>query len=148
MLVPAATPAVSPNGGSFHDSVKVTLASTTANSKIYYTFGNTILDTTKTLYSTPFWLKATTIVKARAYAAGFLKSDSIMVTFLKTATTVVSAPSINAAQAQNSTKTIYDMLGRRISSSVTQGVSLKRGVYFVQYRSGDKIETRKYIIQK
>ena len=48
---------------------------------------------------------------------------------------------------------IYDMLGRKIYSSVNhaisegspglQGVSLKRGVYIVQRRSGGCVETRK-----
>jgi hypothetical protein len=49
-----------------------------------------------------------------------------------------------SAGDQNSTITVFDMLGRQIKT----GASLKRGVYFVQAHNGKTVQTRKVTIQK
>jgi Ice-binding-like/Fn3 associated len=78
-----ATPSITPNAGSFTDSVIVTLACVTSNVQIYYTLNDSTPDNTKTLYSAPFTLKATTTVKVRAYKLNSTKSDSVMAIFTK-----------------------------------------------------------------
>ena len=78
-----ATPSITSNGSSFADSVIVTLACATSNAQIYYTLNDSTADNTKTLYTAPFTLKATTTVKACAYLMNSTKSDSIKAIFTK-----------------------------------------------------------------
>jgi hypothetical protein len=78
-----ATPSITPNAGSFTDSVIVTLACATSNVQIYYTLNDSTPDNTKTLYIAPFKLNTTTTVKVRAYKLNSTKSDSVRAIFTK-----------------------------------------------------------------
>jgi hypothetical protein len=83
MATKVATPSITSNGSSFTDSVIVTLSCATSNAWIYYTLNDSTADSTKTLYSAPFTLKATTTVKVRAYKTNSAKSDSVKALFTK-----------------------------------------------------------------
>jgi hypothetical protein len=71
----AATPSISPNGGAFHDSMLVNLATETDGATIYYTTDGSTPGTDSTAYTEPFGLTADTTVKAIATAAGYLDSE-------------------------------------------------------------------------
>jgi len=79
---PAATPAFSPNGGTFTNSVNVTLSCTTPSSTIRYTTDGT--DPTRedgTVYSSPINFTSTTTLKAVCYASGYSTSPVATQTF-------------------------------------------------------------------
>jgi hypothetical protein len=69
-----ATPAISPNGGSFVVATEVTLACGTSGASIYYTLDGSTPDATKTLYTAPFTLSADATVKAIGIKAGLTNS--------------------------------------------------------------------------
>jgi hypothetical protein len=151
----AANPTISPNGGNFTDSVRITLACATTGASIYYTTNGQSPDSLKQLYSTGFWVKATTTVKARAYKSGYIKSDSSSAVFTKT-TSGAAVPVKTVRIMENAPATVFDMLGRKISSGVSKnvtwdgttlhGATLSRGVYFVQIRSNGTRRTQKLLV--
>ncbi|MCC7377167.1 MAG: chitobiase/beta-hexosaminidase C-terminal domain-containing protein [Verrucomicrobiales bacterium] len=76
-----AAPTISPNGGSFADSVTVTLACATAGATIRYTTDGNDPISGSTEYSGPFTLTSTATVKAKAFRAGFTTSGIASATF-------------------------------------------------------------------
>ncbi len=60
----------------FVDKTTVYLNSPTPEAKIYYTLDGTEPDKTSPLYTTPFELTSTTIIKAKAYKEGYLPSNT------------------------------------------------------------------------
>jgi uncharacterized repeat protein (TIGR03806 family) len=80
-----ATPTISPNGGSFTNSVIVTLADATPNSSIYYTLDGTEPTTNSILYTGPFALNHTALVQAVAAEFGSVNSGLASASFVNTA---------------------------------------------------------------
>ncbi len=80
----AAEPTVTPDGGKFSGSVKVSLKSTTPGAKIYYTTNGKTPTKRSTRYKKPFTLKKNTTVKAFAVAAGYKNSPMARATFRRT----------------------------------------------------------------
>ncbi len=77
-----ANPTISPNGGSFTSSQQVTLSTVTTGASIRYTTdGSNPTSTTGTLYSAPFTITASTIVKVIAYKTGSTDSAVTSATF-------------------------------------------------------------------
>ena len=77
----AATPTITPNGGSFSGSVDVTLATVTSGATIYYTTNGSTPSRSAAPYTGPFTLTSTTTVKAFAVAAGCTDSVVASATF-------------------------------------------------------------------
>lgn len=72
----AAEPTMSPAPGAYASAVTVTLSSVTSGAQIRYTTNGSEPDGASTLYSTPFTLTTSTVVKARAFAAGMTPSSA------------------------------------------------------------------------
>ena len=85
----AATPTITPNGGTFETSVEVTLACATEDAAIYYTLDGTDPTAESTLYAEAFTLAETTIVKAIAVKEGLANSAVAEATFTKVEPPVV-----------------------------------------------------------
>lgn|GEM_PF-2527666 len=77
----AATPTISPNGGTFTTPQSVTLATTTPGAQIRYTLDGSDPTTSSTLYSTAFTVSASATVKAKAFATGMNASATAAATF-------------------------------------------------------------------
>jgi hypothetical protein len=80
-----AAPSIAPAGGTFTNSVTVSLASTTAGATIRYTTDGSTPTAASASYSLPFKLTSTTTLKARAFLAGWTDSAITTASFtLKT----------------------------------------------------------------
>ena len=84
-----------------------------------------------------------------------------MASFLKLTTAVAIPQTMQSAGTQNAIITVKDMLGRQVFTNASRGqsavfwdgkilygVSFKQGVYFVQVRFGNSLQTQKFIIKK
>jgi uncharacterized repeat protein (TIGR03806 family) len=69
-----AAPTISPAAGAFTNSVMAALASSTPGAKIYYTTDDSEPTTNSLTYTSPILLTNTTILKAKAFKAGFVDS--------------------------------------------------------------------------
>jgi hypothetical protein len=91
-LPTVAIPAITPNGGSFADSVQVTLACSTPSPTIRYTTDGSDPTSTSTAYSVPFTLTSSATVKAKAFKNGY--NDSAIAAASFTVTPTVAMPTI------------------------------------------------------
>ncbi|MDD5675512.1 MAG: FN3 associated domain-containing protein [Chitinivibrionales bacterium] len=69
-----AQPQITPGDSQFSDSVVVTLTSATAGAALYYTANGTMPTNLSTVYSGPFTLKSSAIIKAIGYKSGMAAS--------------------------------------------------------------------------
>jgi hypothetical protein len=94
-MLTVATPKVSPNGGTFADSVQVAMACATAGATIHYTTDGGAPTPAAPQYSTPFSLSGPATVKARAFMSGAHESGIVSATFVVKATPTVAMPTIS-----------------------------------------------------
>lgn len=78
----AATPTISPNGGTFSGPATVTLQSATSGAQIRYTTNGTNPTATSLLYSAPFSLSVSATVKAKAFRSGYNDSAVAQASFV------------------------------------------------------------------
>ncbi len=78
---PAATPTISPNGGSYTAAQSVTLSTTTSGAQIRYTLDGSEPTASSTLYTSAFTVSSSATVKAKAFASGMLPSATASATF-------------------------------------------------------------------
>ncbi len=76
-----APPVITPNGGTFSQSVSVTLTPPNTNATLYYTLDGTLPTTNSFLYSTPLALTNSATVTANAFEPGFNNSVAASAAF-------------------------------------------------------------------
>ena len=81
-------PTVTPNGGKFKRTAKVTIKTPTRGARIYYTTNGKTPTTRSTRYRKPIWLKRNTTLKAIAVAPGHKKSAVTRTKFSSPATSL------------------------------------------------------------
>ncbi len=90
-------PVFSPvTGTTFHPSLKVSLSCALEGASIYYTTDDTDPDESRTPYTGPIGISATTTIKARAYKAG--RSPSRIVTATYTRASTAQPPELEAVE--------------------------------------------------
>lgn len=83
----AAPPTFSPGGGSFLNSVNVTLSTTTPDARIYYSTDGTRPNAASIMYAGPIAVNSTETIKAVVSASGMLLSSVASATFTNTTQT-------------------------------------------------------------
>ena len=73
-----ATPTITPSGGSFTDTIVISMSAVTQGATIRYTLDGSVPTAASTLYTGPFPRSSSVVVRARAFCAGL--SDSAFAT--------------------------------------------------------------------
>jgi len=136
----AATPTFSSGTGNYLTPQSISISSATSGAAIYYTTDGTTPDNTKTLYSDPVSVNATTTIKAIAYATGLNVSPvaSAIYTF------PVEAANIAALRAGTTGTVIYRLTGETILTYQTTDYGKAKYIQdatgaILIYDSGSKI---------
>ena len=90
----ASTPVFSPNGGTFTNTVSVSMSSATTGATIRYTTNGSEPTATSTIYSAPISISTSTVLKARAFKSGLADSSVATASF-----TITTPPPSGSASA-------------------------------------------------
>jgi uncharacterized repeat protein (TIGR03806 family) len=99
-------PIISPAGGSFINSVTVTITNSTPNASIYYTLNGTTPTTNSTLYVGPFVLTNSTLVQAIAAQPGSVNSAVTSASFINSSA-LGNGTGLLGAYWSNTTNTVF-----------------------------------------
>lgn len=102
----AATPALSPVGGSFAGSVTVSITTATQGATLRYTLDGSDPTAASAVYAQPFVLSASAVVKARAFKSGMSDSAVASGTFTITSSTSVTFTAVQTSAASSNWWTI------------------------------------------
>ena len=99
IVIPAAvtTPVIVPTGGTFTNSVQVTLSCVTDGATIYYTTNGTAPTASSLVYATPWTLTNSATIQAKAIKAGFPDSAIASASFTLVTVPIVQRPVIAPA---------------------------------------------------
>jgi Concanavalin A-like lectin/glucanases superfamily/Chitobiase/beta-hexosaminidase C-terminal domain/Family of unknown function (DUF6298)/Putative collagen-binding domain of a collagenase len=130
--LPAAVnaPTITPNGGTFTNSVTVALQTSTAEASIYYTTDGTTPTQSSKLYGAPFVLTATSLVKAQAFKSGMTPSPQVSAWFTKETSPVIT-PGLVAAFGFNegTGTTVTDVSGNNNNGTISGATWTTQGRY-------------------
>jgi hypothetical protein len=113
-LPTAATPTITPNGGTYTGSVSMTLQTSTAGASIYYTTNGSTPTQSSTLYTGAMTLTNSAVVKAKAFKSGYNPSGEASASF-----TIVSAPKLTVTWQDNSSNEDNFQVERKIGTGGT-----------------------------
>jgi hypothetical protein len=82
-MAAVSTPSIIPNGGAFTNSANVMLQTSTSGASIHYTTDGTTPTQSSKLYTAPFVLTATSLVKAQAFKSSMTPSSQVSAWFTK-----------------------------------------------------------------
>src|ERR1700761_6925252 len=124
----AATPVISPDGGSFGGTLNVTLSSATASANIYYTLDGTVPTPASALYAGPIAINSDITIRAMATGTGFIQSavssasftdlgQTPAVSFLPGAGTYTTAQMVSLSDTDATAKIYYTTDGSTPTAS-------------------------------
>ncbi|HTI98436.1 MAG TPA: PA14 domain-containing protein [Dongiaceae bacterium] len=102
-----AQPAITPNGGTFSDSVLVTVTNATPGAVMYYTLDGTAPTTNATLYTGPILITNNLALQVKGFKSGFVASGVSAATFLNSST-VGTGTGLTGAYYSNQQETFID----------------------------------------
>ncbi len=102
-----AQPAIIPNSGTFSTSVTVTITNATAGATMYYTTDGSTPTTSSMLYTGPFVITNSTVIRAYGTKAGFVDS-SVAVATLLNSSAVGTGTGLKGSYYSNQAKTFND----------------------------------------
>ena len=91
-----ATPVFSPDGGSFPSQVQVSISADPPDAAIHYTLDNSAPSTLSPLYSAPFNVTESSVLRARAFKDGFNTSSEASAVFIIGDTSSNVPPDVDA----------------------------------------------------
>ena len=94
--LPAATPQITPAGGTFTAAQMVTISDSTPGAAIYYTTNGTAPTTGSTLYSGPITVSTSQTIQAIAIASGYSQSGVVMAEYIITPPPANPTPTVNS----------------------------------------------------
>ncbi|GHA04338.1 hypothetical protein GCM10008090_12100 [Arenicella chitinivorans] len=95
-LETVASPVILPNGAVSLDPVSVSMSTPTTDAEIRYTLDNTAPTPASTLYTAPFELTESQVVRARAYKANLNNSSEVSAVFVIGDSSENQPPNVNA----------------------------------------------------
>jgi uncharacterized repeat protein (TIGR03806 family) len=75
-------PAIAPRGGHFAESVEISLAESEPNTEIHYTVDGSVPDKSDPVYEKPVRVSSSTVLRAKAFKKGFVKSITAQEVFV------------------------------------------------------------------
>jgi parallel beta-helix repeat protein len=120
VVLTVATPTITPNTGSYSDSVSVAMQTTTSGAAIYYTTDGSTPTQSSVLYSGAITLSNNTTVKAKAFKSGYNGSSENSASFTVTVTAAPPPPpptSGNAYYVANNGSDSYSCTQARSAST-------------------------------
>jgi hypothetical protein len=115
-------PIINPDGGTFTNSVSVSLLTSTSGAAIYYTTDGTTPTQSSKQYTAPFSLTASSLVKAQAFESGMTPSSQVSAWFTKDASFDFSLNN-SGDKSVTAGSSVTNTINAALVSGSTQGVA-------------------------